>query len=406
MAERFDVAADYLGLDHGVRDVLRTPDRELTVAIPILMDDGSVRVFKGYRVQHNFLRGPCKGGIRFAPDVHLDEIRALAAWMTWKCSVVGIPFGGAKGGVICEPRELSAGELERITRRYTASIMDILGPDRDVPAPDMNTNEQTMAWIMDTYSMHIRRTTTAVVTGKPLNLGGSRGRREATGRGVMIVCREALKTIGLRPEETRAVIQGAGNVGGVAALLLHREGYKVLSLSDMYGSVYSERGLDVPAVMAWLRDNKRLDGYPDAEHLANHEQLELDCDLLVPAATENQITSRNVDKIRARLVVEGANGPTTAAADKILEARDVVVVPDILANAGGVTVSYFEWVQDRMGYFWIEEMVNSRLEQIMVGSFEEVRQTAQKYEVSLRTASYILAIDRVATVYRMRGIFA
>ncbi len=406
MAQRFETAADHLELDSGIRDVLRTPDRELTVAIPILMDDGSIRVFKGYRVQHNFLRGPCKGGIRFAPDVHLDEVRALAAWMTWKCSVVGLPFGGAKGGVICEPRELSMGELERITRRYTASILDILGPDRDVPAPDMNTNEQTMAWIMDTYSMHMRRTATGVVTGKPLGLGGSRGRREATGRGVMISCREALKTIGMRPEDTRVVVQGSGNVGGIGALLLHREGYNVLSISDMYGSVYNDQGLDVPAVMAWLRDKGRLEGYADADHLPNKEQLELECDLLVPAATENQITSDNVDRIRTKLIVEGANGPTTAVADIELERRGIVVVPDILANAGGVTVSYFEWVQDRVGYFWTEEIVNSRLEQTMVTAFDEVHQTARKYDVSMRTAAYILAIDRVVSVYRMRGILA
>jgi glutamate dehydrogenase (NAD(P)+) len=406
MAERFEAASDHLGLDPGVRDVLRTPDRELTVAIPVAMDDGSLRVFKGYRVQHNFLRGPCKGGIRFAPDVHLDEVRALAAWMTWKCSVVGIPFGGAKGGVVCNPRELSISELERITRRYTTSIMDILGPDRDVPAPDMNTNEQTMAWIMDTYSMHHRRTSTAVVTGKPLNLGGSRGRPEATGRGVMISCREALRTLGMRPEDTSVVVQGSGNVGGIGALLLHREGYKVLSLSDIYGSIYNEDGLDIPAVLAWIQKHKRLDGYADAEHLPNEGQLELACDVLVPAATENQITSENVDRIKARVIVEGANGPTTAAADKVLEERGVLVVPDILANAGGVTVSYFEWVQDRMGYFWTEEIVNSRLEQTMVNSFEEVHSTAKKYDVSLRSAAYILAIDRVVSVYRMRGIFA
>ncbi|MAB79119.1 MAG: amino acid dehydrogenase [Planctomycetes bacterium] len=406
MARRFDGAANHLELDPGIREVLRTPDRELTVAIPVLMDDGSLSVFRGYRVQHNFLRGPCKGGIRFAPDVHLDEVRALAAWMTWKCSIVGIPFGGAKGGVVCDPRKLSLGELERITRRYTASIMDILGPDRDVPAPDVNTNEQTMAWIMDTYSMHVRRTATAVVTGKPLILGGSKGRLEATGRGVMISTREALKTMGLRPEETRVVVQGSGNVGGVGAELLHREGYKVLSISDMYGTVYNDKGLDVPAVMAWLREQKRLDGFSEAEHLPNSEQLTLECDVLVPAATENQITSKNVDTIRARLIVEGANGPTTAAADEKLEERGVVVVPDILANAGGVTVSYFEWVQDRMGYFWTEDIVNARLEQTMVNSFNEVHTTAKQNNVSLRKAAYILALDRVATVYRLRGIFA
>jgi glutamate dehydrogenase (NAD(P)+) len=406
MAERFDTAADYLGLDAGVRDVLRTPDRELTVAIPVLMDDGSLRVFKGYRVQHNCMRGPCKGGIRFAPDVHLDEVRALAAWMTWKCSVVNLPFGGAKGGVICNPQELSMGELERITRRYTASILDLLGPDRDVPAPDVNTNEQTMAWIMDTYSMHVRRTSTAVVTGKPLNLGGSRGRREATGRGVMISCREALKLIGLRPEETRVVVQGAGNVGGIGALLMHREGYKVLSLSDVYGAIYEPKGLDMPDVIAWQQKHKRIDTYPKAQKLSVGEQLELQCDVLIPAATENQITSKNVDRIKARLIVEGANGPTTAPADKKLEARGVISVPDILANAGGVTVSYFEWVQDRMGYFWTEEVVNARLEQTMVSAIEEVKAMAKKYSVSLRTAAYILAIDRVVTVYRLRGVFA
>jgi glutamate dehydrogenase (NAD(P)+) len=406
MADRFDAAADLLGLDEGVREVLRTPDRELKVAIPILGDDGKIKVFTGYRVQHNFLRGPCKGGIRFAPDVHLDEVRALAAWMTWKCSVVGVPFGGGKGGVICDPRELSQRELEQITRRYTASIMDILGPDRDVPAPDMNTNEQTMAWIMDTYSMHVRSTTTAIVTGKPLSLGGSRGRTEATGRGVMLMTREALKKIGLRPEDARVVVQGSGNVGGIGAMLLHREGYRVVSMSDMYGTILNERGLDVPAVLAWLREHKRLGDFPEAEHLKNSEQVELPCEVLVPAATENQVTSKNVDRIQAKLIVEGANGPTTSIADKALEERDVVVVPDILANAGGVTVSYFEWVQDRMGYFWTEEIVNSRLEQMMVQAFNDVDATARQHGCSLRIAAYVLAIDRVASVYRMRGVFA
>lgn len=406
MAKRFDIASDQLGLDQGVREVLRTPDRELTVAIPILMDDGSTRVFTGYRVQHNFSRGPCKGGIRFAPDVHLDEVRALAAWMTWKCSVVGIPFGGAKGGVVCDPRELSQGELERITRRYTANIMDILGPDRDVPAPDMNTNEQTMAWIMDTYSMHVRRTTTAIVTGKPISIGGSRGRTEATGRGVMISTREAMRKLDLDPSNARVVVQGSGNVGGIAALLLHREGYKVVSLSDMYGTILNEKGLDVPAVMAWLREHRRLEGYAEAEYMPNGEQLELDCEILIPAATENQITSRNCDRIKARLIIEGANGPTTAEASRSLDQRGVMVVPDILANAGGVTVSYFEWVQDRMGYFWTEDVVNSRLEQVMATSFEDVFQVSKKHDVSLRIGAYMLAIDRVAAVYRLRGVFA
>jgi glutamate dehydrogenase (NAD(P)+) len=406
MAKGFDTAADHLGLEAGMRDVLRRPERELTVSLPVYMDDGSMRVFTGYRVQHNFLRGPCKGGIRFSPDVNLDEVRALAAWMTWKCSVVDVPFGGAKGGVICDPRELSRDELERITRRYTAAIMDILGPDRDVPAPDMNTNEQTMAWIMDTYSMHVRRTTTAIVTGKPLAIGGSRGRTEATGRGLMIVCREALKKLGMRPEHTRVAVQGCGNVGGIGAMLLHREGYRIVSLSDMYGSIVNPKGLDVPSALAYVRKHGRLAGFPDADHLTNAEQIELDCDLLVPAATENQITSRNVDRVKARLIVEGANGPTTAAASKALDERGVIVVPDILANAGGVTVSYFEWVQDRMGFFWTEDVVNTRLEQIMVRAFHDVDETAKRYNVSMRIAAYILAVDRVSAVYRLRGVFA
>ena len=315
-------------------------------------------------------------------------------------------YSGAKGGVICDPRELSQGELERITRRYTAGIMDILGPDRDVPAPDMNTNEQTMAWIMDTYSMHVRRTTTAVVTGKPISLGGSRGRREATGRGVMLCCREAMKKLGRRPENTRVIVQGSGNVGGIGALLLYREGYKVTSLSDMYGAIINENGLDIPQVLEHLRKHRTLEGYEEADRLANTEQIFQECDVLVPAATENQITSKNAHNIQAQLIVEGANGPTTAAAQEILDERGVVVVPDILANAGGVTVSYFEWVQDRMGYFWTEEVVNTRLEQAMVKAFNDVNDAAKKYDVSLRVAAYILAVERVAVVYRMRGIFA
>jgi glutamate dehydrogenase (NAD(P)+) len=405
MAQLFDQAADLLNLDEGMREVLRRPERELTVSLPVVMDDGRTKVFTGYRVQHNFLRGPCKGGIRFAPDVNLDEVRALSAWMTWKCSVVDIPFGGGKGGVICDPRELSQRELEQITRRYTTGIMDILGPDRDVPAPDMNTDEQTMAWIMDTYSMHVRRTTTAVVTGKPISLGGSRGRREATGRGVMLNCREAMKKIGRRPENTRVIVQGSGNVGGIGALLLYREGYKIISLSDMYGAIINENGLDVPQVLEYLRTNRRLEGYAEADHIPNKDQIFNDCDVLVPAATENQITSQNAHRIQAKLIVEGANGPTTAKAQTILDEREITVVPDILANAGGVTVSYFEWVQDRMGYFWTEEMVNTRLEQAIVKAFNDVNSTADEYKVSLRTAAYILAIQRVATVYKMRGIF-
>jgi glutamate dehydrogenase (NAD(P)+) len=301
---------------------------------------------------------------------------------------------------------MSNKELEQLTRRYTAAIMDILGPDRDVPAPDMNTDEQTMAWIMDTYSMHVRHTTTAIVTGKPLSIGGSRGRREATGRGVMISANETLKMKGLRPEDTRVVVQGSGNVGGIGAMLMHRQGYRIISLSDMYGSIYNDSGLDVNAVLSYLEDNGRLEGFPEAESLENSEQLELDCEMLVPAATENQITSQNADRIKAQLIVEGANGPTTSVAARMLDDRGVIIVPDILANAGGVTVSYFEWVQDRMGYFWTEEIVNSRLEQIMVNSFKEVAETAAKNSISLRAAAYIVAIDRVATVYRLRGMFA
>jgi glutamate dehydrogenase (NAD(P)+) len=406
MATRFDVAADRLGLDDGVREVLRTPDKELTVAIPVTMDNGKLRVFTGYRVQHNFSRGPCKGGIRYAPDVNLDEVRALAAWMTWKCSVVDVPFGGGKGGVICDPRQLSKGELERITRRYTAGIIDILGPDRDVPAPDVNTNEQTMAWLMDTYSMHVRRTETAIVTGKPLALGGSKGRTEATGRGVMIVTREALKRLGLKPQDVRVVVQGAGNVGGIGAQMLAREGMKIVSMSDIYGAVHDPKGLDVADVLAYLKQHRKLEGYSKAEHLPNTAQLELDCDVLVPAATENQITSKNAERIKAKLVVEGANGPTTVLADQILERRGVMVVPDILANAGGVTVSYFEWVQDRAGYFWTEEVVNTRLEQVMTSSFADVEATAKKHGTSLRIGAYVLAVGRVANVYQLRGTYA
>jgi glutamate dehydrogenase (NAD(P)+) len=406
MAERFNVAADHLGLDQGLRDVLRTPDRELTVAIPIKMDDGTMRVFTGYRVQHNFSRGPCKGGIRFAPDVNLDEVRALAAWMTWKCAVVDLPFGGGKGGVICNPAELSQGELERITRRYTSGILDILGPDRDVPAPDVNTNEQTMAWLMDTYSMHVRRTTTAVVTGKPIALGGSKGRTEATGRGVMITAREALKKLGMRQEGTTVVVQGSGNVGGIGARLMQAQGHRILSISDMFGAIHNENGLDMPDVLAYLKANKKLNGYPKAKAITPAQQLEIPCDVLVPAATENQITSANAAKVRAKVIVEGANGPTTAEADKILEKNGILVVPDILANAGGVTVSYFEWVQDRAGFFWTEEEVNTRLERIMVDSFKSVDAMATQHKTSMRIGAYIVAVGRVAAVYKLRGTYA
>src|SRR5215216_2159633 len=406
MMERFDEAAHLLNLDPNIYKILRWPNREITLYIPVLMDDGNYQVFTGYRVQHNFARGPAKGGIRYSPDVSLDEVRALAAWMTWKCAVVNIPFGGAKGGVICDPREMSPTELERLTRRYTAELLDFIGPERDVPAPDMNTNEQVMAWIMDTYSMHARHTVTAIVTGKPIEIGGSRGRREATGRGLLFVCDEACKRFNFKINDTRVVVQGAGNVGGTAALLMHQQGYKIIGIADITGSLYNPAGLDVPSVLAYLKENKTVEDYSEAEHIDSAELLELDCEILMPAATENQITSQNADRIKCRILAEGANGPTTADADEIIAAKNVFVIPDILANAGGVTVSYFEWVQDRMGFFWNEQTVNARLHEIMVSSFNDVVGFAEKYRVNTRLAAYMLAIDRVAYDTRLRGIYA
>jgi len=406
MMSRFDHAAQLLQLDPDLYKVLRVPNREITIYIPVFMDDGHIEVFTGFRVQHNFARGPAKGGIRYAPDVTLDEVRALAAWMTWKCAVVNIPFGGAKGGVICDPSQMSRGELERLTRRYTAELIDFIGPERDVPAPDMNTNEQTMAWVMDTYSMHARHTVTAVVTGKPIDLSGSQGRREATGRGLLFVIDEAVKKLGLKPENTRVVIQGSGNVGGTAARLMNETGYKVVAISDIHGGIYNPKGLDIPDVMNYLAGHKTFERYPNAEPVSNHELLEIDCEVLLPAATENQITSHNVHRIKCKILAEGANGPTTAAADDILESKGVFVIPDILANAGGVTCSYFEWVQDRMGYFWKEEMVNERLKDIMVASFNDVVKYAENHSVNNRIAAYMLAVDRVAYITRVRGIYA
>ncbi|HXI93176.1 MAG TPA: Glu/Leu/Phe/Val dehydrogenase [Blastocatellia bacterium] len=406
MMQRFDEAAARLNLDPNIYKILRWPTREITLYIPVMMDDGNYQVFTGYRVQHNFARGPGKGGVRFSPDVSLDEVRALAAWMTWKCAVVNIPFGGAKGGIICDPRDMSLSELERLTRRYTAELLDFIGPEKDVPAPDMNTNEQTMAWMMDTYSMHARHTVTAAVTGKPIEIGGSRGRREATGRGLLFVCNEACKKFGFNIDDTRVVIQGAGNVGGTAALLMHQEGYKIIALADITGSLYNPKGLDVPGVLEYLRANKTVEGYNAAEHIGTAELLELECEILMPAATENQITTHNADRIRCRILAEGANGPTTADADEIVSAKSIFVIPDILANAGGVTVSYFEWVQDRMGFFWNEDTVNTRLHEIMVSSFNDVVGFANKYRVNTRLAAYMLAIDRVAYDTRLRGIYA
>jgi glutamate dehydrogenase (NAD(P)+) len=406
-AMRFDEAAARLRLDDGMCKVLKSAAREITVHIPVQLDDGRIEVFTGYRVQHSIARGPGKGGIRYAPDVSLDEVRALAAWMTWKCAVVNIPFGGAKGGVICDPKLLSDGELERITRRYTAELMDAIGPERDVPAPDVGTNAQTMAWIMDTYSMHARHATTAVVTGKPMELGGSRGRSEATGRGCMIVTQKALQRLGLDQAATRVVIQGFGNVGGMAARLMSQAGFKIVSIVEYDAAVYNPHGLNIEALLKHRNETGSIADFSEAENINKNEGLYQDCDVLIPAATENVITSHNADKIRAKILCEGANGPTTFVADEILAEKKIFVIPDILANAGGVTVSYFEWVQDRQGYFWNEKLVNDRLEEIMVESFDAVIGFAEKHEgVNNRTAAYMLAMDRVASAIRMRGLYA
>jgi len=405
-AARFDEAAAKLKLDDGMRKVLRAPAREITVNIPVQLDDGRLEVFTGYRVQHSIARGPGKGGIRFAPDVTLDEVRALASWMTWKCAVVNIPFGGAKGGVICDPNILSDTELERITRRYTAELFEFIGPERDVPAPDVNTNAQTMAWIMDTYSMHSRHTCTAVVTGKPMELGGSLGRPEATGRGCMIVSSEALKLFELTPETSRVVIQGFGNVGGMAARLMKQQGFKIISIIEYDIATYNPKGLDIEALMKHRKETGSVRDFAGGENMDRHEAMFLECEILIPAATENVITSTNAARLRCRILCEGANGPTTPVADEILMANKVFVIPDILANSGGVTVSYFEWVQDRQGFFWNEELVNERLKEIMVNSFAAVVSYAAKHQVNNRTAAYMLAIDRVASAIKLRGIYA
>ena len=406
MMSRFDHAAQRLSLDPGLYKVLRSPEKQIIVSVPFLRDSGEVEVYTGYRVLYNTSRGPAKGGIRFDMNVTLDEVKALAAWMTWKCAVVNIPFGGSKGGVVCDPAQLSNAELERITRRYTSAIIDTLGPDSDVPAPDMNTNERMMAWIMDTYSMHKRHTVTAVVTGKPVAMGGSLGRREATGRGCMFVTREALRLLTLPEAGARVAVQGFGNFGSIAAELMEAVGMKVVAVSDKSGGVYDESGLNVQDVIAHVRQRKFLAEYREAQPVTNEQLLTLDCDVLVPAAMENVITSQNAGSVKARIICEGANGPTTAGADRILEENGVFVIPDILANAGGVTVSYFEWVQDRGGYFWDEDTVNQRLERIMVQSFDEVAGMASRHGINLRIGAYMLAVDRVAAVHRMRGMYA
>jgi glutamate dehydrogenase (NAD(P)+) len=403
---RFDLAAQKLNLDEGIWKVLRYPSRELIVHIPVMMDNGKLEVFTGFRVQHSIARGPSKGGIRYAPDVTLDEVRALASWMTWKCAVVNIPFGGAKGGVICDPHKMSMGELERMTRRYTAELVEFIGPEKDVPAPDVNTNEQIMAWMMDTYSMHMRQTVTAVVTGKPINMGGSRGRREATGRGIMIVCDEAIKKLSLSRERTRVIVQGFGNVGSNAAQLMHDAGYIVIGIAEVDGGLFNKTGIDIRALTEYRKHNQGIHGFPGAEAAEAAELLVTDCEILIPAATENQITSRNADRVKCKILAEGANGPTTSAADEILADKRVFVIPDILCNAGGVTTSYFEWVQDRQGYFWKESVVNEQLEHIMITAFEDVVRFSETHAVNNRIAAYMLAIDRVAYTIRQRGIYA
>ena len=406
MMSRFDYAAQRLSLDPGLYKVLRAPEKQIIVSVPVMRDSGEVDVYTGYRVLYNTSRGPAKGGIRFDLNVTLEEVKALAAWMTWKCALVNIPFGGSKGGVVCDPSTMSMAELERVTRRYTSSIIETLGPDSDVPAPDVNTNERVMAWIMDTYSMHKRHTVTAVVTGKPVEMGGSLGRREATGRGCMLVTREALKRQRMPVEGTRVAIQGFGNVGSVAAQLMENLGLKVVAVSDKSGGIYNPKGLKIRDVLQHSRQRRFLSDYKEAEHITNEDLIPLDCEVLVPAATENVITSHNARDIKARIICEGANGPTTVGADKILEENGVFVIPDILANAGGVTVSYFEWVQDRGGYFWDEDTVNQRLERIMVESFEEVAGMAGRNGINLRIGAYMLAIERVAAVHRLRGMYA
>jgi len=402
---QFDEAADRLGLSQAMRAILRKPKRELIVNFPVRMDNGDVEMFTGYRVQHNINRGPAKGGIRFSPEVSLDEVRALAMWMTWKCAVVGIPFGGAKGGVLCDPHKLSRSELERLSRRYATEISILIGPDSDIPAPDMNTNPQIMAWMMDTFSMHKGFSIPAVITGKPLAIGGSEGRLEATARGVQFVAIEALRDLGMRPEDCSVVIQGFGNVGSISARLLHELGCKVVAVSDISGGVYNSNGIDIHRVLRHSKEHGSLRGLPDAEAVTNSELLELPCDVLVPAALENQLTAKNASRIKARLIIEAANGPTTPDADHILNDRGIMIVPDILANAGGVTVSYFEWVQDLQRFFWAEHEINNRLESIMTRAYRASRAKADEQDTNLRMGSYLLAVTRVAEATEIRGVY-
>ena len=406
MLEEFDEAARILNLEPGIWKILTHPKRQIIVSCPVQMDNGEIEVFTGYRIQYNITLGPAKGGIRYHPAVSLDEVTALAAWMTWKCAVAHIPFGGGKGGIVCDPTRMSRRELEALTRRYVAEIIDAIGPEKDVPAPDVNTNDQVMAWVMDTYSMHVGHTCTGVVTGKPIELGGSLGRREATGRGVMITTRESARHLGIDIKNATVAVQGFGNVGGVSADLLAREGAKIVAVADWKGGVHNPKGLDLARLSEWAQQYKTVDGFTGGERLSNDELFRLEVDFLIPAALENVITMANAPGIRAKAVIEGANGPTTPDAHRHLHERGVFVVPDILANNAGVTAAYFEWVQDRYGYFWTEKEVNERLEAKMCEAFNAVLQTSIKYKVDMRTAAYIVAIGRVATVTRLRGMYA
>ena len=406
MMSRFDRAAELLDLEPGIYKILRNPEKQITVSCPVVLDNGEVEVFTGHRVLYNTSRGPGKGGIRFDMHVTLEEVKALAAWMTWKCAVVNIPFGGAKGGVVCDPLKMSVGELERLTRRYTNGIIQTLGPDSDVPAPDVNTNERVMAWVMDTYSMHVGHTTTAVVTGKPVEMGGSLGRREATGRGCTIVTTDALEHLGMHVSKSTIAVQGFGNVGSTAAKLLQQSGARIVAIGDRDAAFHNAKGVNVDEAIAYVQKHKSLKGFKGGDAITGAELLTLDVDVLLPAALESVITTKNAHDIRAKVVCEGANGPTTAAADSILDEKGIFVIPDILANAGGVTVSYFEWVQDRGGYFWDEKTVNDRLTEIMRRSFADVLALSKTHKVNMRTAAYMLSISRVAAVHRLRGIYS
>jgi len=407
MNRRFDAAVEVLGLDKQFANVLRVPDKVVMANIPVTMDDGTIQVFEGYRVVHSDHLGPSKGGIRYSMDVNLDEVKALAAWMTWKCAIVNIPYGGAKGGIKCNPRAMSKGELERLTRAYTVSMKEVFGPESDIPAPDMGTGPQEMAWIVDEYSKIKGQNSWAVVTGKPIVLGGSLGRVEATGRGVMVSTRSALAKMGIKPTEATCVVQGFGNVGSKAAKLIEQMGVKIIAISDISGGYYSADGIDVNAAIEYVANSEThtLEGFTGVEKVSNAELLELECTVLVPAAMEDQITPENAHNIKAKLIVEGANGPTTAEADSILDEKGILVVPDILANAGGVTVSYFEWVQNRLGYYWTEERVNRRADRAMKLAFDNIYAASEKYNINMRLAAYVVALDKVSTTLKLRGSF-